>query len=408
MSNDDAYGQTYLDVRDTFFGTGAEDLGVTEENFPYPVFGILMEVGIEEGSFTIVCLADGTANLYLSDGAWTIGGGHHATVQAAADYFLAGAQHHYREAQRVTDYPVPALGIVSFFFLTGAGVLRYDAPEAPLEGGEDPFSKLYRAGDRVLQEIDAVEHSLEPSSTRATMISVSKEELVAHAKAAEPVERVDLHGQDLRGLALAGLHLAEADLGGVDLTGSTSTGARFTDVDLRRAHLVELDGERMDLVGCRLAGADLSRAKLAHLLVDQSSFSEARLDGADLSSASLIGVEASKASFVGVVARSANFEGAALAGASFRDADLTGATFGGADLRGVDFRGADLRRAWLGDSDLRCAQLEGAELEGAELEGAQWTDPPSLDDRIKGAWEEAEAAMADLEARVKASTRDDE
>ncbi|MFV8755659.1 hypothetical protein ACNOYE_34340 [Nannocystaceae bacterium ST9] len=130
-----------------------EELGLPPAAFPYEVFGVLMETGIAEGTFTLVCLADGTANLHMSDGGGTIGAGTHEVVRIAAGKLLAVAQDFWRDASALALFPTPALGRVTFYFLTREGVRRHDAGEAELEQGLDPFFPVFDAGHELLGEV---------------------------------------------------------------------------------------------------------------------------------------------------------------------------------------------------------------------------------------------------------------
>jgi hypothetical protein len=148
------------DRRVQLLGTSAHALGLTDSGFPHAVFGIVMEVGVGPGSFSLVCLGDGTVDLYLSDGGGTLDAGDFAAVRKAAKVFLAGAQHHICQAERVDTFPLPELDHVSFYFLTRDGVRRYDAVRADLENGSDPLAPLYAVGDALLGELLAVEREL--------------------------------------------------------------------------------------------------------------------------------------------------------------------------------------------------------------------------------------------------------
>lgn len=134
-----------------------EDLQLTTERYPLPVYGLLMETGIAEGTFSLVGLADSTASLYLGDGGGTVGAGAYPEVQRALVALLIEAGRHFRDAASVSVFPEPARGHVSFYFLTRDGVRRYDAAEAALEQGHDPHASLYAAAHALLGEIHATE-----------------------------------------------------------------------------------------------------------------------------------------------------------------------------------------------------------------------------------------------------------
>lgn len=150
--------ENFAAMRAAFLALRRDQMPQSEADYPYEVFGVVMETGIEEGTFSLVCLADGTANLYLSDGGGTIGGGTHDSVQSTAIYLLAGAQHFYADAPQVTSFPTPAVGEVRIYFLTTTqGVRCGVAQDQELQSGGHPLSQLYDAGHQVIAAIYAIE-----------------------------------------------------------------------------------------------------------------------------------------------------------------------------------------------------------------------------------------------------------
>ncbi|MDH3975022.1 MAG: hypothetical protein OEV42_12145 [Deltaproteobacteria bacterium] len=59
---------TFADLRNLVFSLNPNDIGLSKESFTYPLWGIVMETGFVEGSFTLVSLADGATSLYFSNG----------------------------------------------------------------------------------------------------------------------------------------------------------------------------------------------------------------------------------------------------------------------------------------------------------------------------------------------------
>ncbi len=117
------------------------------------VQAVLMDWHVDRGTVTVLAAADGTASLYLSSGGGYIGGSERfASIRQAALHAVAVAtsmQYHFE----VTDTsPLPALGDVTFYLTTGAGVLRAVAAEGKLRAGSDPLAALGGAMQRIITE----------------------------------------------------------------------------------------------------------------------------------------------------------------------------------------------------------------------------------------------------------------
>jgi hypothetical protein len=88
MSADKTPSQMSDDLRSMVLNLNPKDIGITKDNFPHPVFALLMETGYPEGSFTLSSVADGSTSLYFSNGGGIIGGGEHENVHKASSYLL--------------------------------------------------------------------------------------------------------------------------------------------------------------------------------------------------------------------------------------------------------------------------------------------------------------------------------
>lgn len=148
---------TSRDLRKMVFNIDPNDIGLSKESFGHPVWGIVMETGFPEGSFTLVSLGEGSTSLYFSNGGGIIGGGEHERVREAAANFLSGAQHCYEKGSRVADYPAPTKGEVKFYFFTYEGVRMYSAPEENLGNDKDELSNLFFAAHGVISELRKIE-----------------------------------------------------------------------------------------------------------------------------------------------------------------------------------------------------------------------------------------------------------
>lgn len=152
-------GQSSREIRKLVFDMDPAKIGITRENFKHPVWGLIMETGFPEGSFSLVALANGTTGLYYSTGGGTTGAGKHPSVRAASGHLLTGAQYFYPEAKPVNSYPLPAVGEVKFYFLGFDQVSSYSAFEADLGEQRDPLANLFNAGHQLIEELRKVQEA---------------------------------------------------------------------------------------------------------------------------------------------------------------------------------------------------------------------------------------------------------
>jgi hypothetical protein len=114
------------------------------------VWGILLEMGYPQATATLVCLSDGSASLYISNGGGVIGGGEKPAVNAVSRRFVHAALPFVEAMKAVTEFPYPKRGVVKFYVLTTNGVVSTEASEAILQSRDHYFSPLYFAGQDVL------------------------------------------------------------------------------------------------------------------------------------------------------------------------------------------------------------------------------------------------------------------
>jgi hypothetical protein len=112
-----------------------------------------MELGLAEGTATVMTVADGSVSLYLSSGGGVIGAGEHAAVEDVARRFRRLAAESRDLLARTEDFPLPTPGEVRFHVRLEDARLTAAAPEAALRTGRHPLAPLYAAGQDVLTEI---------------------------------------------------------------------------------------------------------------------------------------------------------------------------------------------------------------------------------------------------------------
>jgi hypothetical protein len=126
---------------------------------PGAAWGLLMETGFEEGAVTLVALRDRNASLYFSSGGGMIGGAAHGRVRRAAEEVVRAAERHRGAMQATEAFPLPALGRVRFYLLTGEGVLTFEAAEEELGNDRSALSPLFHAAHEVIAGLREVDES---------------------------------------------------------------------------------------------------------------------------------------------------------------------------------------------------------------------------------------------------------
>lgn len=150
---DTAHAQATADLRAMVLRLTPEEVGLSEDTSAGPVWGLVMETGMEGGYYTLVALADGTTSLYFSNGGGILGGGEHAPVREAGDELLTTANQFLESAAPASSTPPPAQGQTTFYFLTFDGIRSYTAPEEELGYQRDRLSPVFHAAHAVIAEL---------------------------------------------------------------------------------------------------------------------------------------------------------------------------------------------------------------------------------------------------------------
>jgi uncharacterized protein YjbI with pentapeptide repeats len=326
--------------------------------------------------------------------------------------------------------PEPAAALAPLLLAMGITPAFAQAEPALAAGMGAVLGKLADTPDKVsalLAELAKAREKLglpepKPEPEPAPAPRLTREAVLARARAKDSLEEMNLSGLDLSGLDLSGLNLAGARLEDTvlrngKLAGANLTGATLVRADLAGANLTGANAAEANFTGAKLRGADLSRADLAGATLCRADLVAAKLiqtvlEGADLSEAACTGANAEAALFARADLRGsqfqearcerADFSKAKLERAGFRSANLTEARFeqaagagvdffaatltkfratgsrlpgavlartrgAGSIWKGADLAGADLRFAHLPDALFKGALLRGANLSGADL-----------------------------------------
>jgi len=138
----------FHELRNMILSTDPKELGTSATDGP--VWGLLMETGYSEGSFTLVALRDGTVSLYFANGGGMIGIGQHETPRRIAGELLALAPQYLSETSITTTYPVPTDGLTKFYFLTFDGVRTVEGKEDDMGNNRHALSPLFHKAHELI------------------------------------------------------------------------------------------------------------------------------------------------------------------------------------------------------------------------------------------------------------------
>jgi hypothetical protein len=146
-------GNIYAGLRNLVLEGNRANFGLRPGSSPTQPFAVVSDWGSDEGATTIVAVADGSASVYLSNGAGFIGGGQsHESIRVAAlkTVDLAGAVQ--PRMHPATQFPLAPPGQVTFYAVTDQGVFAASASQDDLAGDHSPYSALAAAAHDILSE----------------------------------------------------------------------------------------------------------------------------------------------------------------------------------------------------------------------------------------------------------------
>ena len=146
-------GNAYAGLRSMVLEGTRANFGLEPGSGPTQPFAVVTDWGGADGTNTIIAVADGSASVYPSSGAASIGGGQsHESIRKAALTTVATAGTIQPLMHTTTQYPLPSRGQVSFYLVTDSGVFTAAASEEDLNGNRSPFSPLAAAAQNIVAE----------------------------------------------------------------------------------------------------------------------------------------------------------------------------------------------------------------------------------------------------------------
>jgi hypothetical protein len=155
MTDDDSASRgtpVYTKLRHMLLDMNADALNL-DPSRRGPVWGVMIEFGVDDATVTLVGLADDTTSLYTSTGGGMIGAGFHEQVAVATRNLLSVVTAHLPDIPRSDDQSLPADGRWVIRALTDSGHHAVNVAEPNLRSGQHPLSPVYRAAHGVITEL---------------------------------------------------------------------------------------------------------------------------------------------------------------------------------------------------------------------------------------------------------------
>jgi hypothetical protein len=147
----------FLGLRGQLLGVDPAELGLSPSQRLPRVWAVLMEMGSDTGTASLVAVADGTTSLYLSTGGGVIGAGEHQAVRRASEAFLEAAEAHLDRLQAISEAPLPKTGAIRFHARTFDSLQSAEVEEGDLVAGRSELTPLFHAGHEVLTQLRLID-----------------------------------------------------------------------------------------------------------------------------------------------------------------------------------------------------------------------------------------------------------
>ena len=144
-------------LRSMALGVTAPDAGIMVPDTPFGIWGVVADVGLSNGTATVVALRDGTASLYLSSGGGIIGGESHEGVRQAVAALLSAAEDAGSQFAPSSPQALPRTGHVRFYVHGRAGLLASpEIADTQLTSGSAPLSPLFLTVNALITQFRAI------------------------------------------------------------------------------------------------------------------------------------------------------------------------------------------------------------------------------------------------------------
>src|SRR5262249_37331166 len=131
---------------------GTRPRSIPEPEAPTEPWGVLMDWGVQNGSATVMSMADGSASVYFISGGGFIGGKEIMRVREAAQRVVQEARAVQLPEKPTISFPLPETHGMIFYFLSDAGVYMRSTSQHELNSASHPLKKLGDAMQSVITQ----------------------------------------------------------------------------------------------------------------------------------------------------------------------------------------------------------------------------------------------------------------
>jgi hypothetical protein len=143
----------YEQLRNAALAIEPGSIGGTPSGDVSHVFGVVMDIGMDRGTATLVAFADGAVSLYYSSGGAMIGAGEHEQVRVAAHRLLAVANSDLASFDTDATDVLPPQGSTQLTLLTFERPIRATAPSDDFGYDRVPGGLVFRAAHDVIAQM---------------------------------------------------------------------------------------------------------------------------------------------------------------------------------------------------------------------------------------------------------------
>lgn len=123
-------------------------------------WGVVMDMGLPNGTATMIAVADGTVSMYTSAGGGIIGVGPHEGPKRVAAELLQFAPSFFAHCQATTEFPLPKPGSTCFYLMGSKATMTAEAASQALGSGQHVLSPLFLKCHELLTQIRLVDQKL--------------------------------------------------------------------------------------------------------------------------------------------------------------------------------------------------------------------------------------------------------